>query len=336
MKNNTFIFLLLLITQTSYASSCKIIDSYNKANLAEQIGSNISRPPAPSESLRTQGLLPNNPLFISSIQSKADLKIMQNAAIAYKAGVSQDKSLSIAKKYMTAWVDTYKPNYNPIDEADFALLIDSYGLIRHTFTESEQGAINKYLMNWATGYIESMKDKPKNGTWINNWNSYRVRFIVMTAFLLENDSLIKSAKKVYVEQINNNIDSNGETVDFKQRDAITYVIYDLHPLLDSALIAKINGQDWFNLTSESNSSLAKAVDWLIPYVDGTKTHIEFSKTKIKFDLYRANYGLKGYFVQFNPSDASPIFWKASAFNSKYQSIASKLSTKRRNNITLCW
>ena len=53
--------------------------------------------------------------------------------------------------------------------------------------------------------------------------------------------------------MNRNIDTEGRTYDFGQRDAMHYVVYDLEPLLMAASIAVAHGENWFGAPSLTGS-----------------------------------------------------------------------------------
>ncbi len=68
-------------------------------------------------------------------------------------------------------------------------------------------------------------------------------------------------------QIAFNLCADGSTFDFEVRDALHYVTYDLEPLAIAALAAREHGEDWVT------PRLTAAVDWLLPYARGEKTHV---------------------------------------------------------------
>jgi len=53
----------------------------------------------------------------------------------------------------------------------------------------------------------------------------------MAAFTLDKRKMISAAQRLYVEHIGDNIAPDGSTVDFRERDALHYVTYDLQQLV---------------------------------------------------------------------------------------------------------
>ncbi|HDY7275681.1 TPA: alginate lyase family protein, partial [Klebsiella pneumoniae] len=114
----------------------------------------------------------------------------------------------------------------------------TYSIVKPKLSEEERRNINKYFYDWASEYISQMNNAPNKSTWTNNWQSHRVKLITLMAVATRNDHLFAESRRLFQEQINVNIDSDGETLDFKQRDAIHYVVYDLQPLVQAALAAQ--------------------------------------------------------------------------------------------------
>lgn len=326
----TFITTLMLssysITSNASANTCST--TYDMKFVRSQIqkikGTAGELSPSAMQHVHTEGLLPGQGIHDQSIQAEKDLKLMQVSAVAWKNGMGEEW-LGTAKKYLFAWVGTYQPNFNPIDETAFDQMIQTYSIVKPKLSEEERRNINKYFYDWASEYISQMNNAPNKSTWTNNWQSHRVKLITLMAVATRNDHLFAESRRLFQEQINVNIDSDGETLDFKQRDAIHYVVYDLQPLVQAALAAQKMGEDWYHWTAPDGASLAKAVSWLTPYVNGEQTHNEFVNSRVKFDAVRKQDGIKGFNGLFRPEMAKELYWGASAFESTLMPLAQKLS-----------
>ena len=86
----------------------------------------------------------------------------------------------------------------------------------------------------------------------------------ITSRTLNDDELFHAARRLFQTQIETNMHSDGEVIDFAQRDALHYVLYDLEPLAHAALAARRRGEDWFNLRGGNGATLAKGFAWLKP------------------------------------------------------------------------
>lgn len=174
-----------------------------------------------------------------------------------------------------------------------------------------------------------------------NWHSHRIKLAMMSAFESGDTDLIRRAvdafknqvagnmvypgsQAVYESHINNTaLDkqqkstlekdltfiNNGSVYDFYQRNALHYVVYDIEPLLQAALIAAANGfqENLYRYTAENGAQLARAVKWLQPFAEGDIEHKEFVNSSIAFDAKRARAGLNGYSGNWEPIHAKGLF-----------------------------
>lgn len=279
--------------------------------------------PSPVQQVHTESMLQGEDIYNQSISAEKDLRLMLVSAIAWKNGLG-NQWFDAAKLYLMAWVNTYKPEFNPINETVFDQMIQTYAIIKPNLTKEEQKDINRYFYNWAEGYITRMNNAPNQIAWSSNWQSHRIKLITLIAVATGNDHLFSESKRLFEKQIEANIKNDGEVIDFKQRDAVHYVVYDLQPLLQAALAALSRGEDWYHWTAPSGASLEKAVNWLTPYVTGEKSHDEFINSKVKLDSIRKQRGLKDFKGSFRPEEAKVVYWVASAFNPSFKLLAEKL------------
>ncbi|MDI7776335.1 alginate lyase family protein [Asticcacaulis sp. EMRT-3] len=300
----------------------------------------LARQPHPLARLHTEGTLPHHGIRDESIAAKRDLPIMRDAALAWRAGVG-DAYLALAERYLKAWVATYQPGLNPIDETGFDALIDTYAIIGPQMDTASRDAAKTFLTRWAKAYIASIDGhkivsiSPQAKSWTNNWQSHRIKLITMMAVTLDDDALFADARRLYQAQIAANIGPDGEVSDFAERDALHYVIYDLEPLTQAALVARRRGEDWFSYQSPSGSSLAGAIRWLEPYASGEKPHTEFLHSKTVFDAQRAAAGEPGYSGPFDPKTAGNLMWAASRFDANYLDLARRLKPQAPAYLVLC-
>ncbi|WP_215763038.1 alginate lyase family protein [Acetobacter sp. P1H12_c] len=303
-------------------------------SLVHQLERERNRLPAPLPRLHTEGTLPHEGLYDESVEAKRDLPLMQKAALVWR--VTHDTAwLNVARRYLLAWVTTYHPSFNPIDETSFDALIDTYAIIDSALLPADRALVKASLEKWASGYGDAMEHADSHSTWRNNWQSHRVKLVTMMAVALGDDVLFEKARLLFRKQIMANIAPNGETLDFRERDALHYVVYDLQPLIQAALAARTRGEDWYHWTTGQGASLAKAIGWLTTYVSGEKPHEEFVHSVVRFDALRARAGLKGYSGIFDPRSAGALYWLASEFDPSLRALAEKLQAVPVPFISLC-
>lgn len=125
-----------------------------------------------------------------------------------------------------------------------------------------------------------------------------------------------------------NLNPDGTSLDFKERDAIHYHIYDLEPLLKlSIIIKRATGKNLYRYLAPSGSSIQKSVEWLIPYAKGEKQHEEYVHTTVKFDRDRAKNNEPGFApgTMFDPKLALPVLRLSSYFDDDQLDLIKELN-----------
>ena len=228
-----------------------------------------------------------------------------------------------ASRIIGAWLDVYQPDFNPIDETNIDALLEAYDLLPDDAKAPISVAFGNFVRNLAKGYLDRMPGV-HGGTATNNWQSHRVKLATLSAYESGDAALIERARQAFVKQLNDNLLPNGEVLDFGQRDAIHYVVYDLEPLITAALAAKMHGEDWYALATRSGASLRKSLDWLAPFADGSKVHQEFVHSRVRFDYERRDAGVAGFSGEFDPKNARNVFALAARLDTRYAALAQKL------------
>jgi hypothetical protein len=294
--------------------------------LVSNVEAHLDDPAHAVPKLHTEGTLPHEGIYDQSVEAEKDLDLLRNAALAWRA-TSNDRYLKLVDRLLYAWVTTYQPSFNPIDETRFEGLILAYDMTASALPVKTRNAAMAFLTKFANGYIAQIdaQTRPLTGTFRNNWQSHRIKLIAMAAFTLDNRKMILAAQRLFVEHIGDNIAPDGSTVDFKERDALHYVTYDLQPLVTAALAARRHNRNWLPEQASTGATLAAALNWLTPYADGTKTHEEFVHSDVPFDTKRREAGLPGYSGEWDPKDATELFHLAARLDGRYTPIALRLA-----------
>ncbi|MBV8628783.1 MAG: alginate lyase family protein [Paraburkholderia sp.] len=294
--------------------------------LVANVQKHLNDPPHALAQLHTEGTLPHEGIYDQSVEAEKDLDLLRDAALAWRA-TSDDRFLKLVDRLLYAWVTTYQPSFNPIDETHFEGLILAYDMTASALPVKTRNATMAFLTKFANGYIEQIDAQPRplQGTFRNNWQSHRVKLIAMAAFTLDNRKMINAAQRLFVEHIGDNIAPDGSTIDFAERDALHYVTYDLQPLVTAALAARRHNRNWLNEKAPNGATLAAALNWLTPFVMGAKTHEEFVHSNVAFDAKRREAGLPGYSGQWDPQNAMELFHLAARLDGRFTPVALKLS-----------
>lgn len=186
-------------------------------------------------------------------------------------------------------MDIYRPDFNPIDETNMDALFVAYDLLPPDDKAPLTDAFTNFAARLAKGYLARMIDI-RGSTATNNWQSHRIKLVTLAAYEAGDEKLVQRARQAYLKQLNDNLMPNGGTLDFQERDAIHYVVYDLEPLVISALAAKMHGDNWYSLSASSSATLQRSLDWLVPFAQGSRVHKEFVHSTVCFDYERRDAG----------------------------------------------
>ncbi len=328
MKNLPISILLLLLLPRvamlasddakSTTGSFAIIPPEVAARLPEQIATmearailgladaGLTQAPRALPRVHTEGTLPHQGIWDQSLDAEKDWLMMLNLGLAYRL-TGDRRYLDAEDRLLNAWLGIYRVSFNPIDETNMDQIILAYDLSRSGLPQTTRDKMSSFLREMATGYLDRIDQQIINHKENRaNWQSHRIKLIVLASYALGDEGLIGRAEKAFKRQVAVNIRPDGSVEDFTTRDALHYVTYDLEPLSMAALAAKGHGHDWFHEPAGA-PSVALAVDWLVPFALGQKTHEEFVRSKVKFDAIRAQAGIKGYSGIWDPAHSIYLY-----------------------------
>ncbi len=217
--------------------------------------------------------------------TRKSLRDAETTSILSLAFFISDKPayLEKAKELLLDWAKTYKSNGHPINETRLEGFLWSYDLLRCYFSLDEQKIINSWLKE-----IQIAKHKWKFGptSFQNNLQTHQLKMLLMLDRLLDDEASLKSDRETLQVHLVNNLQEDGMSYDYKERNALHYHLYNLEPWLEIAL-----------LEPEYKSSVNKAYDFLIKQIKDGNIHNQFVNSKQNIDKKRAaggfSYAKKG-------------------------------------------
>jgi hypothetical protein len=324
---------LALLSGAAQAQWCPITPAAAEQAAAQRVlasaRKNIEATPHPIARMHTEGTLPHQGIYDETVAAQRDFPIVRDAALAWSL-TREQRYLDQTDAFLRAWMTTYVASFNPIDETKLEPVILAYSLTREALSSETRKASQTFLRDLAEGYVERIVAKRdtaklrKVSTWNNNWNSHRIKLMAMAAVVLDDRALLERVHGLYLEQLNNNFLPDGAVIDFEERDALHYVVYDLEPLSMAAIAAQSLGQQWLQDKAANGKHLADALDWLIPFAKGQRQHEEYVNTKVAFDRKRAQAGVAGFAGMWQPKSATTLYWQAARLAPAYQGLAQSL------------
>lgn len=287
----------------------------------------LTEDPHPIDTIRTEGLLQGNPKKTATAFSLKDMRKMYALALVYR--VSGDKKyLGQLTVYLNAWASTNHPKGDPIDDTNLDPVIEAYDMVKADLAGAEGATVREWLMATAETELSAPYNRPGRATSYNNWHSHRLKIVGEIAFAIGDTALQGYTIRGIKEQIARNLNADGSSSDFVSRDALHYHVYDLEPLLTLAIVLqRATGVNYYTYVSPAGTSIKKSVDWLLPYLNGEKTHAEFVNSTVDFDRKRAQNNEAAYKAGtlFDPKNGIATLLLAAFFDPGVMSLARQLS-----------
>jgi hypothetical protein len=276
--------------------------------------------PNPIDTITSEGHLISHPKKQLTIKSFKDFNKIYALALAYKV-TGRKPYLNKSTAFILAWAKVNRPTGNPINDTKLDLLFEGYDLIKGEINDQSNIIIKLWLMEVADQEILSLKDN------YNNWNSHRIKIVAQIGFMLDEKRYVNFAEDNLKIQIAKNLEPNGQSIDFKKRDALHYHTFTLEPLLKTAILFKLAGKEnYLDYVSPTGSSIRKSVAFLTPYAIGELKHQEFVNSTVKIDRDRAAQKEPGFSIgtDFLRVKTLTVYILASYFDPNYSSIYKSL------------
>jgi hypothetical protein len=271
----------------------------------------LDDPPSPLPRIQREGLLPTDPRAQLSARFYRDVSRIEALGYAY-AATGDARFAQRAAVYLEAWANVNQPDGNPINETQISRAVRGLSLVADAVPASTRTQVERWLSRMASLQIERRPQWEINEP--NNWYSHRLKVVGLIGYVLGDSRFVRYAEDGYRTQIAQNLRADGSSLDFHQRDALHYHVYNLEPLVELAMAADKQGTDLYSYQAPTGASLERSLAFLLPYVRGEKVHIEFARTTVPFDRQRAAAGVLGFSGPWDPLGAARLLEMAGYFN----------------------
>lgn len=256
--------------------------------------------------ISSEGLLASDPRKQKSGAVVRRFDEVFSWAVAARLGppALQAQAQQAAVSTLMSWAGKYKPTGNPINEKNFLPLFQAADLVMPLMSAPQQAVVRK----WMGSFLRAAKDYPLEGMCqINNWKTFSLQIRGAAATALGDRAELAKTGKELEALLKKTIEPDGSSLDFHHRDALHYHLYNSEALLDLAMYAP------GAVTDTSRRLIARTIEFVEPYYRGTATHVEFKKSKVAFDRYRAENGETKYSPhQWDPREADKVLQLARA------------------------
>ena len=260
-----------------------------------------------TEKILSEGKLPTEAGVSESRAAVKEMLILPKLSVCARLTtdlVLQKNCKDSALRGLLLWASIYKPNGNPINECSFIPWIEAWDLMRPLLSEAEINKLDNFAKDLLlAGDLYYQNLKVTNGRFYNNWASWRLAIRSLISFGLADQSLIKTSQALLETHLEHNLKQDGVSIDFLERDALHYHVYDLEALTITVAHLPENF-----ISKKSKSSIETALLFLKPYFLAEKNHLEFVHSNIAFDLKRKNARLSEYQnIPWDPNNARKLF-----------------------------
>jgi peptidoglycan hydrolase-like protein with peptidoglycan-binding domain len=248
----------------------------------------------------SEGRLKGDPRKEKTGEARRTFEPLLSLALAARFGPPElaAKAQAKAVPVLMQWVETYKASGNPINETAFPQLFRSLELVQPFLTDAQKKETRQWLRSFIK--VHNQVDLPGLCA-VNNWYDWRLAIQGAAAQALGDDKALATVRTKLEKQISHSVRNDGSTFDFHHRDSFHYHLYTLQAWLTLATSAPEA------FTPKARGELLKAIQFMKPYYEGKKTHIEFQDTQVAFDKARAANGEETYMPHpWNPAEANRV------------------------------
>ena len=281
----------------------------------------LSRPPNARAQVRTEGRLPGDPVLAEGLEASRDWFAMLCMALTARA-TGEPRYRDGLRRYFEAWLERYRPSFNPVSENDFHYLALAYATGGASLPAPTRRRAEALFRTMAEAYLREGDARDPRSR--NNWQSHRVKLATALALALDDRRLLARSRRLFQRQVDQTIAADGVVYDFVERDALHYAAWSLEGLLTATFIAAQAGEAWYGYRNPRGTGLDTALHWLAGYAEGGRSHEEFAGSSVLLDRERARLGLPGAAGAWNPREAATVYHLAARENPRWSSLAQRL------------
>ncbi len=232
-------------------------------------------PAAPVETLKSAGATDqSSPEFQQSRRAFLDSDNFALLALAYKLTENR-KYMESAGRIINEWSRVNRPTGNPIDETR----IDGFLWGLDLLPETRNASVTAWLERW---YIANGNWKFGSLTTTNNHKTHHLKIRLMLERLLGKNEEYRIDLAATEQQMKANLPTrDGKSIDYDQRDAMHYHVFDLEAWIEIELI-----------TGCCRDSVDQAFAFFEKALAEDPNHIEFAGSSAPIDRKRAAGGFQ--------------------------------------------
>ena len=252
--------------------------------------------------------------------AKKNFSSIRSAAFDWRCH-RRAETLLVIRNMLLAWARVHKPYGNPLIDEFMLNPAIAYFHVREALSDLDRKVIEPWLrdaMDRNRAWFERITADRNAGR--NNWFSHGLCNVAVHAVAIDSRkdlNWVVNATRIFLGE---HIEPGGETVDFRGRDALGYHCYSLRGLVLLAQAMNVHGVSLYNYraSKEGNGSMTQAMAFLIPFIEKTRTHLEYVNSKVPDDKLKWHVKELGKPWDFNPGVPFPY---AGAYDPRWGAYA---------------
>jgi multidrug resistance efflux pump len=252
----------------------KALDASVRARVIEAADHAVRMPPSPVETIHSAGVTDKeSPELVQSRRAFQDADNFALLALAYKL-TGKGQYLESARAISEAWARVNQPSGQPIDETRLDTFLWGLDLLG---AETDTASVRAWLGRWQDA-DRAWRFGPNTET--NNHKTHHLKILLMLDKVLgRSDQYEKDLKETERHVKLNLASADGSSLDYKQRDALHYHVFDLEAWNEIALVTGCCG-----------ANVDRAFGFFEKTIQEHPDHVEFGNSTAPIDRKRAAAG----------------------------------------------
>ena len=227
------------------------------------------------------------------------------------------KNYNLLREYILDVVTTHKPSGNPMEEHNIYFLFNALLKIDDKLPKDEYQKIHDWAIKIADAQIRTFNEGFKT---MNNFQSHRIHIVANIGRTYNHATFLDWAHTHFLKQIENNLHPDGNSLDFIERDSLTYHVFNLQALRFALENLNVHNPtfDYYNYKSPSGSSIQQSVRFLIPYIQGKLQNYMFVNSKFLSD--KTTIHVKEYNKQWSKENARNLLYLCMKYDPALEQI----------------
>ncbi|MEM9753053.1 MAG: alginate lyase family protein [Planctomycetota bacterium] len=286
----------------------------------------LGTPATPLEVIHYEGLVNTDPRRIETVRS---LKQMGDAAwlLRYWQATEDPAAEATLRDWIAAWTSTYRFTGNDVNENKLVPLLIGYIDLRDGFPADQRDTADALFRQLGEHHAR----RADEATHLNNRFAKHLRIAALAGLAFDESAWLDAARAGVQRFVRESLRADGTSFDLEERDTLTYHGSALKPMIELSILFDRNAlpeaEPLYFWRAETGASVAKSVDFVVPYATGEKTREEWKNSKVALDRQRAEAGLAQYQpgLRYDPKQATDLLDLAAYYRPDLTALVAQLT-----------